>query len=110
MAIAIKVIASNQLSSVITADLHSQVIGGKTQVIKAMRFANPSTTAAVTLNVFFTRSTGPDRQIAPKNLSIPAGNIYVDETEITLEAGDRIRGSVSGGVVDYVISGIERDV
>lgn len=110
MAISIKVIASNQLNSIVATDLFTPVLNGKTQIIKSIRFANPSASAAVTLNVYFARSTGPNRQIAPKNLIIPAGNIYVDESEITLEAGDRIRASVSGGVVDYIISGIERDV
>lgn len=110
MAISIKVIASNQLTSVVATDLFAPVISGKTQIIKTMRFANPSTTATVTMNLYFSRSSGLARQIAPKNLTIPPGNIYVDETEITLEAGDRVRGSVSGGALDYVISGIERDV
>lgn len=110
MALAVKVIASNQLISIAATDLFVPVIAGKAQIIKSMRFANTSATAAVTLNIYFTRSTGPDRQIGPKNLSLPAGQIYVDETEITLEQGDRIRGWVSsGGAVDYVISGIERD-
>ena len=110
MALAVKVIASSQLTSILTTDLFIPVVAGKAQIVKSMRFANTSTSAAVTLNLYFTRSSGPDRQIGPKNLSIPAGQIYTDDTEITLEAGDRLRGSVSsGGVVDYVISGIERD-
>ena len=86
------------------------VVTGKAQIIKSMRFANTSTTAAVTLNLYFARLSGFDRQIGPKNLSIPAGQLYVDDSEITLEAGDRIKGTVSsGGAVDYLISGIERD-
>jgi hypothetical protein len=110
MALAVKVIACSQLTSAVNTDLSAPVVAGKAQIIKSMRFANTNASAAVTLNVYFTRSTGPDRQIGPKNLSIPAGQLYVDETEITLEQGDRIRGSVSfGGAVDYVISGIERD-
>src|SRR5688572_1797657 len=110
MALSVKVIGCNRLTSVMAADLFLPVIAGKAQIVKSMRFANTSASTAVTLNVYFTRSTGPDRQIGPKNLSIPAGQVYVDDSEITLEAGDRIRGSVStGGAVDYVISGIERD-
>ena len=110
MALSVKVIACSQLTSVVNMDLFTPVVAGKSQIIKTMRFANTNAAVAVTLNVYFTRATGPDRQIGPKNLSIPAGQIYVDETEITLEAGDRIRGAVSiGGTVDYLISGIERD-
>ena len=111
MALTVKVIGSDQLTQVTPTDLFVPVIPGKAQIIKSMRFANTSPTAAVTLNLYFARSTGNDRQIGPKNLSIPAGNIYIDEAEITLEQGDRIRGCVSpmGCAVDYVISGIERD-
>jgi hypothetical protein len=110
MALAVKVIAAKQLNSTLVTDVSNAVLPGKAQIIKSMRFANTNTSAPVTLNLYFARSSPPELQIAPKNLSIAAGQIYVDDTEITLEPGDRIRGSVStGGVVDCIISGIERD-
>jgi hypothetical protein len=45
------------------------------------------------------------------DLSLQPGFLYVDSDEISLEPGDRIQGkSDTANAVQYVISGVERDV
>jgi hypothetical protein len=86
----------------------------KTAVISNIRLVNTSLASAVTINLYFMRlnSMGQNRRrlISPVNLSLAAGLMYVDDDEITLEPGDRIQCMVSlGGVVHYLINGVERD-
>jgi hypothetical protein len=109
MALTIKTIGFGQVNQTGGQDLSSAVQSGKAQIVKAMRFVNTNTSSSVILNVLLTHG-GTDRQISPKNMSLAPGAAYIDDTEVTLETNDKIRGSVSsGGTVDYVISGIERD-
>ncbi len=110
MALAIRVLGFGQLTSTTEADLSTVAVPtGKAQIVKAMRFVNTSASASIGLNVFLSHS-GSERQISPKNVNVAPGAQYIDDTELTLEAGDKVRGSLSAtGTVDYVISGIERD-
>jgi hypothetical protein len=85
----------------------------KTAIVKSIRLVNTGS-AAATVNLFVRHgSGGTSRQIVPKNLTLPAGAALIDDSEITLEGStnaDRIRGFVnSGGTVDCVISGVERE-
>lgn len=89
----------------------------KTAIVKSIRLVNTGS-AAATVNLFVRRSTtGTSYRIAPKDMALAAGAAYVDDSEITLEGltttngEDRVRGVVNtGATVDYVISGVERDV
>ena len=86
---------------------------GKSAIVKGMRFVNTHT-AAVTMSIWFNRPISGKyrrRLLAPADLSLPAGFTYIDEGEITLEAGDKIQAKASvADVIQYVISGVERDV
>src|SRR5437868_3907999 len=76
----------------------------------------------VTVNRYFTGFTsslkggGMDRryrrQITHVDMALGAGAMYVDEDEITLEAGDRIQAKANSTInaVHYLISGVERDI
>ena len=112
MALAIRVLGFGDLTTVTTSkqDLHTtSVPNGKAQIVKAMRFYNTSTSALVGINVFLTHG-GTDKQISPTNLTLQPGATFIDDTEITLEQGDKLRGNLSAtGTVNFVISGIERD-
>ena len=46
-----------------------------------------------------------------KDMTLAAGAMYVDDDEITLEATHKSKATLSGsgGPVEYVISGIQRD-
>src|SRR5262245_31228985 len=111
MALAIKVLGFGQLTTTSVTDLLvvSPVPTGKAQIIKTMRFVNTSTSTSSSVNVCLTRSI-VDRQVSPKNVSVAPNAMYLDDSELTLEAADKLRASLSAtGTVDYVISGIERD-
>jgi hypothetical protein len=89
---------------------------GKAAIVKNIRLVSTGTGPAI-VNLYIRRATGgTSYRIAPKDLSLAGGSAYIDDQEITLEgfspdtSSDRLRGYVtSGGPVDFVISGIERD-
>lgn len=88
-----------------------EVDTGKTAIVKSMRFANTDEANIQTINVYFTKAEQEPRLIAPANLSLMPGMVAVDDQEITMEAGDKIQAVASEvEVIDYVISGVERDV
>lgn len=94
-------------------DLYTVPVG-KTCVVKNIRLTN-ITAAPVTTNLYFTRFTigglARRRQLTPVDMVIPAGILYIDDDEITLEAGDRIQAKASApNGVQYMISGVERDI
>ena len=110
MAVSIKSIKDGAVSAGSLGDLVDSVAAGKTLVVKNMRFVNTGS-ASATLNVYFKHDTDTSRRIVPKDTVLPAGYSLVDDQEITLEEDDKIEGQVeSGETVDYVISGIEREV
>ncbi len=85
----------------------------KTTIVKAIRLVNTGATS-VTINLYFNRPNASGlyrrRLISPVNMSLPAGFLFIDNDEITLEPGDHLQGMASvGGVVQYNISGVERD-
>jgi hypothetical protein len=109
MPIAIKALANGQLSTT-QATLYT-VPASKTAITKNMRFVNTSDSTAYTIKIYYKRSGQTARLILPKDLSIAPKNLVIDDQEVTMEAGDEIRGEASANtVIDYVISGIERDV
>jgi hypothetical protein len=115
MAIQIKSLGKNTLQTS-EGDLYTVPLN-KTAIVKSIRLVNTGG-APATVNLFVRRSTtGTSYRIAPKDMSLAPGAAYVDDSEITLEGltttngEDRVRGVVnSGATVDYVISGVERDV
>ena len=89
-------------------DLVDAVTNGKTVLVTGMRFVNTGTSDA-TLNVYF-RSGATGRRVLPKDVKLPGGYCLIDDSEITLEAGDKLQGLSTVDTVHYVISGIEREV
>ena len=83
---------------------------GKVQMIKNIRLVNKHASAAATLNV----SAGPsgsERLVSPQNMSLGPGQLYQDDGEFILNSSDTLKivSGSSGGPVEYLVSGIERD-
>ena len=110
MALALKVLGMGQLTATSEADIVSQAVpSGKAQIVKAMRFVNTSTSNTVGVSVYISHNAS-ERLVSPKSVTVPPSGAYIDDTEITLEAGDKLRAALSAtGTVDYVVSGVERD-
>lgn len=87
----------------------------KTAIVKGLRLVNTHT-AAVTISIYFNRpnpATGQYRRrlIAPADIVLAAGCAFIDDSEITLEPGDKIQAKASvANVIQYLISGVERDM
>ncbi|SRR6266540_2549996 len=85
-------------------------------IVKGIRLLNTATgTTKVKISLYFNRPTsvGQNRRrlLAPADIELPAGFAYIDEGEITLEPGDKIQAKAdTANVIQYVISGVERDV
>ena len=89
MAITLKQIAAGSLAvggTLMTTD----VAANKVQVITSMRIVNKHASAAVTLNVSVGASSS-EALVAPKDLSLGAGQAYLDETEIVLKTSDHLK-------------------
>jgi hypothetical protein len=107
MALTIKNLASLTLPNA-TGQLY-QVPSGKAAIVKNIRCVNRDTVPR-TINLYYRTAAGTNYQISPKNLSLPAGGLAVEENEVTLGALDFIYGDASAAsIVDCTISGIERD-
>ena len=113
MAIVIKNLGEGQIgpNADTVYDLPAAVPTGKAWIVKSVRLLNTDTVAR-TVNLYFFKSSGSAaRQISPKDMVLGAGQLAIDDQEITLGAGDKIQGKASSGnKIDYVISGVERDV
>ena len=110
MAVAIKSLADGTVPTPNVDNLYpasGTVPTGKTVLVKNMRFVN-SGTAEATLNIYFTGSG--QRRILPMDVKLPVGFELIETQEISLEEGDKLEAKSSVGNVDYVISGVERDV
>jgi hypothetical protein len=113
MAVTIKALANGQVQTS-TTNLYPPpptLFAVKAAIVKTMRFVNTSDTASATLDIYFLRSGGAIRQISPKGLNLPPHGMYVDDSDLTLEATtDAIQAKTSSaGTIDYVLSGVERD-
>jgi hypothetical protein len=108
MAIQIVSLADGQLGTS-EADLYGPATE-KRAILKGIRLVN-SDTAARTVNLYFRPNGGStSRLIFPKDLTLAAGAAFIDDSEITLQAGDKIRGKAdTAAKVDFVLSGVERD-
>jgi hypothetical protein len=87
----------------------------KSAVIESIRLVNKSA-GLVTVNLDFMRPHpiyGWHRRVPISRVdqALQSGFVYIDDSEITLEPGDRIQGVASvANAVHYVISGVEREV
>ena len=111
MALTIRSLADGQIgpNANTVYDLYL-VQDGKAAVVTTMRFVNTDT-AARSINVYFKRSGQTARSVLPVNLQLGAGNLVAEEGELSMGAGDKIQAKAdSGNKIDFVISGIERDV
>jgi len=87
----------------------------KAAVVKCIRIFNTSPTATVKLTLYFNRPNANGeyrrRQLTPPDVPLPPGFEYIDDDEISLEPGDSIQAKAdTAGVIQYLISGLERDV
>ena len=111
MAIEVKSLADGQIgpNADTVYDLYA-VPTGKAAIAKSMRFFNTDTSNR-TMNVYFFKASGTARQISPKDLSLAPGSLLIDDGEVTMGTGDKIQAKASSGnKIDFVISGIQRDV
>ena len=82
--------------------------------MKSIRLVNTHS-ATVKVNLYFNRpnATGQYRRrlIGPVDITLAPGLSFIDDSEVTLEPGDRLQAKADvGGVIQYVISGVERDM
>lgn len=104
MAFTIKALANGQLAAT-KGTLYTTPALTQT-IVKSITLVNTDASAR-TVNLYV-NATGTSRRIIPKDLSLGAGESYVVNDVITLEAADLIEGDASAAlVVDYVISGTE---
>ena len=83
---------------------------GKVQMIKSIRLVNKHASAAAALNVSAGLSPN-ERLVSPQNMSLGPGQMYQDDGEFILNSNDTLKivSGSSGGPVEYLVSGIERD-
>lgn len=100
---ATKQLANGQLAAT-TGTLYTTP-SSTTTIVKSIILCNTDTVAR-TVNVYV--NAGTRRRIAPKDLSLGAGEAYIIDEVITLEATHLIEGAASAAtVVDYTISGVQ---
>ena len=84
---------------------------GKVQMIKNIRLVNKHASAAATLSLT-AGTSGSDRLVSPQNMSLGAGQMYQDDGEFILNGPSdvlKIAIGSTGGPVEYLVSGFERD-
>jgi len=99
-------------------------VAAKAAIVKGIRITN-TFSSPVKLNLFMTYFLNMSgmlyrvrRQIAPVDMILPVGFVYIDDGEITLPSGASIQAGAkpesgtppANSFVDFVISGVERDV
>jgi hypothetical protein len=86
----------------------------KSAVVESIRLINTHATATAKVTLYFNRPAGGlgrRRLLTPVDMQLPPNYMYIDDAEITMEPGDKIQGKTdTAGVVQYLISGLERDV
>jgi hypothetical protein len=119
MSLQIKQLGSGKTLAGLTDDVVYDCIAGKSAIVKNIRLVNTGTGTA-TINVLLrkTTSSADDVQISPKDISLPPGEMYIDNDEITLSRPTtsdpamklRVTASGTGATVAYLVSGVERDL
>jgi hypothetical protein len=87
----------------------------KGAIVSSVRLINTHATVTAKVTLYFNRptTTGQSRRrlLTPADMQLAPNFMYIDDTELTLEPGDKIQGKTdTAGVVQYFISGVERDV
>lgn len=109
MSVEIKSIKTGVLST--TADSLIYTAPEDTAVlIKIIRLVNANATTTATINLYFKQSGQTKRAILPVGVSLPAKHLLIEDEELTMSDGDEIRGDASIANVEFVISGLEREV
>jgi len=86
----------------------------KAAIVKSIRVLNTSSSATVKITLYFNRPNTSGqyrrRQLTPADVPLAPGFEYIDDDEITLEPGDKIQAKAdTAGIIQYLISGVERD-
>lgn len=105
MTLTIKLLAHGSLPDA-TVDLYVVPAGTKA-IIKTLKVVNVD--ASTRINNLYVKPSGQTaRRIIPVDMELGAGYMGVEDEELTLGAGDAIRGDCSvNGVVDYTVYGVE---
>src|SRR6059036_269012 len=90
----------------------------KSAIVKGIRLTNIQTSPTappVKVTLYFNRPTSGGqyrrRLLAPTDIQLPSNFTFIDDSELTLEPGDKIQAKAdTANVIQYVISGVERDV
>ena len=108
MAISGKSLADGQLANT-TGDLYT--VPGSTRTFIVTVIVSNAGAGDNSINLFVKPSGGSDRRIVPKDMVLETGDtLYFDEN-ISLEAGDKLRGdATNASEVDYSIYGGEQAV
>jgi hypothetical protein len=126
MAMTVKVLALDQLDNTQTSRSVYKAASApvpQSALIKALRFAGVAANGNVKLNVYFVPSGGSystnGRRILPKDQLLPAGYEIIEDTELTLGAGESIYAEATvagvtnpapnGPWVDVTVAGLERE-
>jgi hypothetical protein len=110
MAVQILNLYTGQLTNTSKNLIYPQTSITLTTIVKNIRLVNTDTQPR-TVNLYLAPGgvSGSARRIAPQNMSVPAGGLAIDDQEVTMGPSDTILGDASAtGVVDIVISGIQR--
>ena len=84
--------------------------GTRAAIIKSIRLVN-KTGGSVKVKLWVKKGSSTAVLVSPVDMVIPAGLAVIDDSEITLDAGDELQGkSDTGSAVDFCLSGVERDV
>jgi len=83
-------------------------------IVKSIRLANIKG-QTVNISLYFNRpdANGKNRRrlLTPEGMGVASGSTYIDDSELTLEPGDKLQLKVnSANAIQYVISGVERDL
>lgn len=113
MAITIMCLKDGQLTTASKAEVY-KAPDTKAAIVKNIRVANIDTVAR-TFNLYYLKTAAnyatESRLISAANTSLAPGQIVVFDQELTLAPTESVRGDASvGAKLDFVISGIERDV
>src|SRR5262245_47573271 len=89
-------------------------VAKRAAILKSIRLVNKHATAIVKVTLWFNRpnANGQNRRLllTPADMPLLPNFVYIDDSEITLDPGDKIQCKAdTGGVVQYLISGLERD-
>ena len=86
----------------------------RSAIVKGIRLINTHATATVKVTLYFNRPNafGQNRRrlLTPLDMPLAPNYVYLDDSEVTLEPGDRLQAKTdTPNVVQYLISGLERD-